>query len=536
MTKITTDFVGTETLAVTKTRLDSILSHYGYSTTGYTTWGNARTDMNLILSGTSIAPIADNELASSFITKLNELNTGDYGLQSLQWNDSTDTYVTTAAMPVPGVHDRIRRCILNADGTVNYYLHPTNSTLKADGVTPAVLDGTDGYVMVEIPKFWFRRDLASNVHTWELSGVARTGFDLHPAFVKNGVEVNYRYISAYDACLWFTRSVTAVADAGGGSITFTTSQTHPLYVGDVVTISGTTDYNATYTVTARGSDTTFTAVGAFTSSQTGTATGYVSGKNLDNMSGNIQTGVDKLASVSGQYPLVGVQRAECRTLAANNGTGWHQLDFALWSAIQMLYLVEYGTLRSQSVLGAGNTNSSYLTSDAVQTNSPHTIAGVSNTTFANASTDGSQPSAGARPGTAYMSYRGIENLFGNCWSWADGINVNITTAGTVYITNNSANFADDTATGHTLVTSSLPTASGFIRNLLNTTAYFLSSTNSGGSSTTFVADQHFASASLSRVVFVGGSAIFAASAGVFCLNSSDVSSFRSRNIGARVCR
>jgi hypothetical protein len=156
MTKITTDFVGTETLAVTKTRLDSILSHYGYSTTGYTTWGNARTDMNLILSGTSIAPIADNELASSFITKLNELNTGDYGLQSLQWNDSTDTYVTTAAMPVPGVHDRIRRCILNADGTVNYYLHPTNSTLKADGVTPAVLDGTDGYVMVEIPKFWFR--------------------------------------------------------------------------------------------------------------------------------------------------------------------------------------------------------------------------------------------------------------------------------------------------------------------------------------------------------------------------------------------
>jgi hypothetical protein len=428
----------------------------------------------------------------------------------------------------------MKRCVLNANGTVNYYLHPTNSTLKADGVTPAVLDGTDGYVMVEVPKFYFKRTLSGDVHTWDIRTNPAADFTLHPAFVKNGVEVDHRYISAYDACLWFTRSVTAVADAGGGSITFTTSQTHPLYAGDVVTISGTTDYNATYTVTARGSNTTFTAVGTFTSSQTGTATGYVSGKNLDNMSGNIQTGVDKLASVSGQYPLVGVTRAECRTLSANNGTGWHQLDFALWSALQMLYLVEYGTLRSQSVLGAGNTNGSYLTSDAVQTNSPHTIAGVSNTTFANASTDGSQPSAGARPGTAYMSYRGVENFFGNCWSWADGINVNITTAGTVYITNNSANFADDTATGHTLVTSSFPTDSGFIRNLLNTTAYFLSSTNSGGSSTTFVADQHFASASLSRVVLVGGGADRAALAGVFYLFSDSGSSGRTRSFGARV--
>jgi hypothetical protein len=430
----------------------------------------------------------------------------------------------------------MRRCVLNANGTVNYYLHPTNSTLKEDGVTPAVLDGTDGYVMVEVPKFWFRRDLASNVHTWEIADGPKAGFDLHPAFVKNGVEVDYRYISAYDACLWFTRSVTAVADAGGGSITFTTSATHPLYAGDVVTISGTTDYNATYTVTARDSDTTFTAVGTFTSSQTGTATGYVSGKNLDNFSANIQTGVDKLASVSGRYPLVGVTRGECRTLSANNGTGWHQLDFALWSAFQMLYLVEYGTLQSQSVLGAGNTNGSYLSSDAVQTNSPHTIAGVSNTAFANASTDGSQPSAGARPGTAYMSYRGVENFFGNCWTWADGINVNVTTAGNVHITNNVANFADDTATGYTLVTSSFPTASGFIRNLLNTTAYFLSSTNAGGSSTTFVSDQHTASANLSRVVAVGGAASSGAVAGVFCLLSANGSSNRSRLIGARLAR
>jgi len=33
----------------------------------------------------------------------------------------------------------------------------------------------------------------------------------------------------------FERSITAVADAGGGDITVTTSAQHPLYAGDTVT-------------------------------------------------------------------------------------------------------------------------------------------------------------------------------------------------------------------------------------------------------------------------------------------------------------
>ena len=54
----------------------------------------------------------------------------------------------------------------------------------------------------------------------------------------------------------------------------------------------------------------------------------------------------------------------------------------------MLYLTEYGTFASQAQLGAGNTNGSYLSSSDVQTDSPHTIAGASNTAFASASTNG----------------------------------------------------------------------------------------------------------------------------------------------------
>jgi hypothetical protein len=134
-----------------------------------------------------------------------------------------------------------------------------------------------------------------------------------------------------------------------------------------------------------------------------------------------------------------------------------------------------------------------------------------------------------------MSYRGIENWYGNCWNWADGINVNMTTAGNVHVTNDYRDFADATTTGYTLLSSAFSTASGFIRNILNTGAYFLSGSNSGGSSTTFLTDQHFANATASRVVLVGGGADRGAQAGGFCLSSDIGSVVANRTIGARLC-
>jgi hypothetical protein len=381
------------------------------------------------------------------------------------WDSDADTYDATSAGALPNIHGKMQRCVLNANGTVNYYLDPDDSTLKADG-SAADLTGTDGNVMVEIPKFWYRHTLTGDENKWEIADGPVSGFTVHPAFIKAGVEVDYRYIGAYDAC----------------------------YLDD-------------------------------------TDSTYKSGLNLDALTVDLTD--DKLASVSGVYPIVGVTRDTCRSLAANNGTGWHQLDFALYSAIQMLYLVEYADFNTQANLGAGNTNGDYFLPSSDQDDSPHTIAGASNS-LGNASTDGSQPSAGAKPGTAYMSYRGIENWFGNAWNWADGINVNEGAAGNVHVTNDYRDFADGTTTGYTLLSSSLPTGSGFIRNILNTGAYFLSSTNSGGSSSTFLTDQHFANAGGPRVVLVGGSANRGALAGGFCLASDSAAGGRFRFASARL--
>lgn len=137
----------------------------------------------------------------------NLLGADTYGVS---WDEDADTYVRTgnlASEPCgvsPGdaklpIHKLIRRCVLNDDGTVNYYLDPNDSTLKEDGVTASVLDGTDGQVMVEIPKFYYRYSYAGTVHTWDISRTQLSGFSLHPAFSKGGTVLDHKYVGAYEA-------------------------------------------------------------------------------------------------------------------------------------------------------------------------------------------------------------------------------------------------------------------------------------------------------------------------------------------------
>ena len=124
----------------------------------------------------------------------------------VEWNSATDTYLRTGAASgvanstsyAGAIQTQMRRCVLNADGTVKYYLHPTDSTKKADG-TAAIINGTDGNVMVEIPKFWYKYEHVSGVHKWSISdGNCGPDYEVHPAFIRGGVEKDYRYYPAYE--------------------------------------------------------------------------------------------------------------------------------------------------------------------------------------------------------------------------------------------------------------------------------------------------------------------------------------------------
>jgi len=74
---------------------------------------------------------------------------------------------------------------------------------------------------------------------------------------------------AANATAW---SITGVTDAGGGEITIAITGVHELVAGTAVTLSGTTDYNAAYTVVSVGSTGAFNVTATYVSSQTGTAT------------------------------------------------------------------------------------------------------------------------------------------------------------------------------------------------------------------------------------------------------------------------
>lgn len=132
----------------------------------------------------------------------------------------------------------------------------------------------------------------------------------------------------------------------------------------------------------------------------------------------------KLESKSGVQPTGSKTIAQFRTAAQlRKGAAnyWEVQDYLTTSAVQLLYLVEYGGFGSQTLLSAGITN---ITDDG-----EHNMASTCGhtATLGNASgqvlhTFDHVPGSGATTGYA-MSYRGIENFYGNTWKFVDGINI-----------------------------------------------------------------------------------------------------------------
>ena len=84
------------------------------------------------------------------------------------------------------IQSQYKGCLVK-NGVVNYYLDPNDWSMKADG-TPSVLDGTDGDVMVHIPKFYGKSGSNGNKR-WVR--IATTKID------SSWVEIPEMFVSAY---------------------------------------------------------------------------------------------------------------------------------------------------------------------------------------------------------------------------------------------------------------------------------------------------------------------------------------------------
>lgn len=246
-----------------------------------------------------------------------------------------------------------RRCNLADDGTVNAYF----------GDAGYIEDGSNGQVMVEQPRFYYKvvplkLDRVTNGKGFHLrkaryyvSDTKLEGFKVHPAFIQDGVERPFIYLSAYEASV------------------FDTSAEEYLLADEQIV-----DFTA-------GSG-------------------------------------DKLASIAYAKPTSGATQSGAtrngfRKLAANRGEGWSQAYAATVSATQLLLIIEYGTMNSQTAIGkgivdkpSGDEGVNYAEVTGATTNLGNTSGMVEGTN-----------------GLVSVTYRGEENFWGNIWAWVDGLNI-----------------------------------------------------------------------------------------------------------------
>jgi hypothetical protein len=458
----------------------------------------------------------------------------------ISWDESADTYArmgqgkscamgTKLPDNLMALQSRMKTCLMNDAGVVQYYTKATDRTLKEDG-NPSVLTGADGQVMVEVPMGWLKYWYSGTTHNYMISKEQFNGASRLDAFYKNGVWVANRYMSAYEGVLYdvsasiytdgiYQSAVSCVFANIDSSLTIAsrTGVFSKLTVGDKLVVSGTTNNNGTKTVASLVSATKITISEACVD-ETAAATVVQTEKDWTATTG------DKLCSISGKAPINYGTRANFRAVAKNRGTGWRQQDYDLASAIQLLYLVEYASFYSQSKIGAG------LTDWSSAWPGYNYYSTINNTGLSNAKGNATfSLSNGNGVVGSYMTYRGIENWYGHMWKWVDGININ---SNVPYVSNNDTQFADNTATNYTNLGVTLINADGWQNTLKQISRGFLPA-SVGASSSTKITDYYY-QASGWRVAGLGGFAADGASAGAFSAYLNDASSNLYRRLSGRL--
>ena len=161
-------------------------------------------------------PIASKELLG--IAKVGDglnVNAGvisidpDYLVDMMSYGVEWDTTVADPACTRIGnplyhkqlpIQSEYKGCLVK-NGKVNYYLDPNDWSKKADG-TPSVLDGTDGDVMIHIPKFYGKSGSNGNKRWVRISTVKVD---------DSWVEIPEMLISAYRNTIYTDGNTTKIA-------------------------------------------------------------------------------------------------------------------------------------------------------------------------------------------------------------------------------------------------------------------------------------------------------------------------------------
>ena len=395
------------------------------------------------------------------------------------------------------IQSRMRRCLLNDNGTVNYYLHANDSTLRDTGAA-AVLDGSQGQVMVEIPEHWRKFEFEGTKWRVLLSEFQLPGFHFVPK----------AYRSAYEAAIdRTTGNQPKLCSVVNSNSEFRGGNNNSAYDSETRSLLG-----------KPGTSTSLTNFRTY-ARRRGTAGKNGAGWNCDVYD------IQKTC-----YWLFVVEYANLNCQAAYNA----QPDANGYK---------------QGGLGAGVTTVNSSLWNTWNAYNPFVPCGHTNSLGNRTGVVGFVMPAeyGATSTLQVPSYRGLENPFGHTWSWTDGckfrISATVENGGTglsEFLVCAEPDLFQDSNYNNYEKRGDLPRNEGYVKEMLiGEFGENMPKLTSGASSTTYFADYFYtnipASGEAMRGVLFGGAANYGASAGFACASTYGAASATSASIGSRLC-
>ncbi|OQA66921.1 MAG: hypothetical protein BWY38_01631 [Ignavibacteria bacterium ADurb.Bin266] len=382
------------------------------------------------------------------------------------------------------IQSRMRRCILKDDGTVNYYLHANDSTLR-DNSAAANLDGTDGQVMVELPDMYVRFEMEGTKRRCLMSDHQLPGF----------IKWSKDYVSAYEATV--ERATSKLASV----------------------VNTTADYRG------GGNQVDWDALSKTQLGKPATAISLNNFRTYARNRGSVSWNCNTYQIQRKLFWLFAVEYANFNSQDAYNAAltveGYRQggldagvttLNGSLWSAFNGYY----------PVIPCGHTNSLGNRSGVVDYVMP------------------------AEYGTLTVqvpSYRGVENPFGHVWKWTDGCKCMIQSGADgglseFYVCDNPANFTSS-GTANYQLRGNLPRTEGYVKEVILGEYGEIMPLMVGAGSTTYFCDYFYTSIPTSGVsergVLFGGAADGGATAGFVCANTAATATAANADVGSRLC-
>lgn len=418
---------------------------------------------------------------------INSIDNDVVGVQ-INYSTGTNTRLAGAIGLTPGESfDKFKmfggrkRCNVADDGTILAYYGDDNYKE----------DGSNGQVMVYQPKFYYLvvpiayEPIDNEVGGYHLkvanyyvSDTLRPGFKVHPAFInEDGLEVDYILIGAYEASIYDT-----------------------------------------------------------------SANAYLK---QDEQVADFDK--DLLCSISNVKPCSGLAQnltsANVEKLAKNRGEGWHSTSIKDVSMEQLLMIIELGTMNTQNGINQGVVsivdNSSY--NCAVHTGSTSSLGNATGRATTSIGYKGEDRTEYTGESQTSISFRGVENFWGNIWKLIEGLRFWGNThclGGQPYVCKDFNYTENKMSDNYEAVGFTLPNSNGFIKAMGydNNFDWLFIPSKVGGDSSKPVGDYLYLTPKLNdyRVALLGGGWYHESSTGGFYWSCDGGVGSRARTIGGHL--